>query len=225
MSKARNGYNVGWTEQRGFAQLTFIASITLAACLAGPTYAGSPLVRDDGRTRGNPAAPITLIEYSDFTCGFCLKFFRETWPRLQAKYIESGLVRFVYRDFPRAFQGPGLQAAVATRCAGEQGRYWPMHDRLFASNARLGPSEFEGHASAIGLNVRTFSSCVREGRYVDAILRDREEGVTLGFRGTPGFVLVSTDAKDDTPLTIPGAFPFEVFEEHIERLLTGKRKG
>jgi protein-disulfide isomerase len=207
------------------APIAFIVFLLLVATSITPVHAAGTAIRDDGRVRGNLAAPVTLIEYSDFTCGFCVKFFHETWPRLKAKYVDAGLVRFVYRDFPRAFQGPGLQAAVAARCAGEQGRYWPMHDRLFGSGSHLPPSGFEGHASAIGLNVARFSSCIRADRYVDAILRDRQEGVAFGFRGTPGFVLLGRDANDE-PLTIPGAFPFEVFDEHIERLLwAAKGKG
>jgi protein-disulfide isomerase len=200
-----------------------LCAITLSASAQG----AGPVVRDDGRSRGNPKAPVTLIEYSDFTCGYCVKFFRETWPRLQAKYVEPGLVRFVYRDFPRGFQGAGLQAAVAARCAGEQGRYWPMHDRLFSGERALAPAEFDRYANAVGLSLQPFSSCVREGRHVNAILRDRDEGVAMGFRGTPGFVIVRTDAPPDEPaVTIPGAFPFEVFDEHIQRLLTAaKGKG
>lgn len=172
----------------------------------------------DVRLRGNPGAPITLIEYSDFTCGYCQKFFRETWPRIQAKYVETGKVRFLYRDFPRASQGPGLNAAIAARCAGDQGTYWPMHDRLYGG--RLDLVEFQRHATAIGLNVPAFTKCFDEGRYTDAIFKDKEEGTSLGFRGTPGFVLMLTRrSSNESPLLIPGAFPFDVFEEEIDRLL------
>ncbi|MGH7254798.1 MAG: DsbA family protein, partial [Nitrospirales bacterium] len=103
------------------------------------------------RLRGNPNAPITLLEFSDFTCGFCLKFFRDTWPRLKAKYVDTGKVRFLYRDYPRANEGPGLDAAIAARCAGDQGRYWDMHDRLFGSGVALRQVEFHRHAEALGL--------------------------------------------------------------------------
>ena len=172
----------------------------------------------DVRLRGNPGAPITLIEYSDFTCGYCQKFFRETWPRLQAKYVETGKVRFLYRDFPRASQGPALNAAGAARCAGDQGKYWPMHDRLYGG--RLDLSEFQRHARALGLNLLAFTKCVDDGRYTDAIFKDKEEGTSLGFRGTPGFVLMLTrGSTHESPLMIPGAFPFDVFEEEIDRLL------
>lgn len=172
----------------------------------------------DVRLRGNPGAPITLIEYSDFTCGYCQKFFRETWPRLQAKYVETGKVRFLYRDFPRASQGPAVNAAGAARCAGDQGKYWPMHDRLYGG--RLDLSEFQRHARALGLNLPAFTKCVDDGRYTDAIFKDKAEGTSLGFRGTPGFVLMLTHGSThESPLMIPGAFPFDVFEEEIDRLL------
>ncbi len=194
-------------------------ALLIAASVASGQVPG-PLARDDGRVRGHPKAPITLIEYSDFTCGFCYKFFQETWPRLHAKYIETGKVRFLYRDFPRAFQGPGLDAAVAARCAGDQGRYWHMHDQLFGGDRRLGPADLRRHAETIGLDLPMFSKCLQEARHVEAIFRDREEGVSLGFVGTPGFVLLRTEgAGQQRPIVIPGALPFEVFQEQIDRLL------
>ena len=165
--------------------------------------------------------PITLVEYSDFTCGFCLKFFRETWPRIQAKYVETGKVRFLYRDYPRADRGPGLDAALAARCAGDQGQYWPMHDRLFSAGGRLDAAALHGHAKAIGLDPSRFSRCLQDARHTKSIFQDREQGVSLGFRGTPGFLLLRTDGGPKDPaLVIPGAFPFDIFEEQIERMLT-----
>jgi len=191
--------------------------------MAAAVLSGQPsdlLARADDRVRGDPQAPVTLIEYSDFTCGFCLKFFRETWPRLRADYIETGKVRFLYRDFPRGFQGPGLDAAVAARCAGNQGRYWQMHDRLFGDDRRLGPADLQRHAQTIGLDLPLFSKCLEEAPHTDAIRRDREEGVRLGFVGTPGFVLLRTQGTgQQRPIAIPGAVPFKVFQEQIDRLL------
>jgi protein-disulfide isomerase len=178
------------------------------------------LVRDDGRMRGGAKAPVTLIEYSDFTCGYCKKFFQETWPLIRAKYIDTGKVRFLYRDYPRADQGPGLDAAIAARCAGEQNRYWAMHDQLFGGDRRLATADLQRHAKTIGLDMPVFSKCLQEARHTEAIFRDRAEGVRLSFRGTPGFVLLRTEVSDkNVPIVIPGAFPFEVFEEQIDRLL------
>lgn len=195
-----------------------VVIVALAVILTAIGHDTEPAAKSEYRVRGNPKAPVTLIEYSDFTCGYCRKFFYETWPRLQVKYVETGKVRFLYRDFPRASRGPGVNAALAARCAGEQGRYWPMHDRLYGT--RLEWPEFQRHASAIGLDLPAFTACYQEGRHTDDIFRDKEEGTYLGFRGTPGFVLLLTAKADkEPPLLIPGAFPFDVFEEQIDRLL------
>jgi protein-disulfide isomerase len=172
----------------------------------------------DSRLRGDPNAPVTLIEYSDFTCGYCAKFFRETWPRLASKYVATGKVRFLYRDYPRDPNGPGMMAALAARCAGEQGNYWDMHDRLFS-----GPVTFDrikAYAQAIGLNLAAFTTCLRDAPYRAAILQDKADGLRIGFVGTPGFVLLRTmRAGHDKLIGLPGAFPAEVFEREIERLL------
>ncbi len=199
-----------------------LGSVLLMVLSWGSGHASDVLVRDDGRTRGNPQAPITLVEYSDFTCGFCVKFFRETWPRIREKYIETGKVRFLYRDFPRALQGPGVDAAVAARCAGDQGRYWQMHDRLFTNGGRFDEAAFQHHAKAIGLDQPLFMKCREEARHRGPVFQDRSEGVRLGFRGTPGFVLLRTkdeEREKESPIVLPGAFPFEVFEAQLDRLL------
>jgi protein-disulfide isomerase len=189
--------------------------------LNAPAWAGDR-PETDVRMRGVATAPVTLIEYSDFTCGYCLKFFKETWPRLQARYVEPGKVRFLYRDYPRADQGPGLDAAIAARCAGAQGHYWAMHDRLFAEGGRLGTAVYLRQAAAIGLNQPAFERCLKEGRYTAAIFEDRQEANRWGFHGTPGFILMHTvgGATEKEPaIAIPGAFPFEMFAEEIDRLL------
>ncbi len=189
-------------------------------------YAGASS-EDDMRMRGQADAPLTLIEYSDFTCGYCVKFFKRTWPRIQAQYVDTGKVRFVYRDYPRGDQGPGLDAAIAARCAGAQGQYWAMHDRLFSEGGRLDKQVYLRHASAIRLDQPTFERCMSEGQYTKAIFEDRQEATQWGFHGTPGFILVrtATEPTDKEPaVAIPGAFPFEMFAEEIDRLLAGNKK-
>ncbi|MCX5728761.1 MAG: thioredoxin domain-containing protein [Nitrospirae bacterium] len=184
--------------------------------------AGAGSVTDDGRIRGSADAPITLIEYSDFTCGYCVKFFQETWPRLQAKYIDTGKVRFVYRDYPRADQGVGVEAAVAARCAGAQGRYWPMHDRLFSGGGRLDSGAFKGYAKVIGLDQTAFAKCFDERQYLESIFQDRQDANRWGFHGTPGFILMRTavgPTEKEPAIAIPGAVPFEDFAEEIDRML------
>ncbi len=203
----------------------------LLGCLLLPAAGGArtlaDLVKDDGRTLGSATAPITLIEYSDFTCGFCQKWAKETLPKIHAKYIETGKLRFLYKDFPRAFGGPAMEGALASRCAADQQRYWAMHDRLFAER-RLGPEELQQHAKTLGLDAAGFAKCMHEAKQTDDIFRDRAEGASLGFHGTPGFVLMRTVAPEKSqPVVIPGAFPFEVFEEQIDKMLgdLSKKKG
>jgi protein-disulfide isomerase len=199
---------------------TVAVALLLALIQLAEVGAGS--VTDDGRIRGRVDAPITLIEYSDFTCGYCVKFFKETWPRLQASYIDTGKVRFVYRDYPRADQGVGVEAAVAARCAGAQGQYWPMHDRLFSDGGRLDPASFKTYAKAIGLDQTAFAKCFGERQYLESIFRDRQEANRWGFHGTPGFILMRTAAgpsEKEPAIAIPGAFPFEEFAGEIDRML------
>jgi len=184
--------------------------------------AGGGAVTDEGRIRGRADAPITLLEYSDFTCGYCGKFFRETWPRLQAKYIETGKVRFVYRDYPRSDQGIGVEAAVAARCAGAQGQYWSMHDRLFSERGRLDSGSFKSYAKVIGLDETAFAKCFDDREYLESIFRDRQEANRWGFHGTPGFILMRTaggPTEKEPAVAIPGAVPFEDFAEEIDRML------
>ncbi|HSF68530.1 MAG TPA: thioredoxin domain-containing protein [Nitrospiraceae bacterium] len=202
------------------------SSHTIAAAalllLVPVTQAGAGSITEDGRIRGSLDAPITLIEYSDFTCGYCAKFFQETWPRIQAQYVDTGKVRFVYRDYPRSDEGVGVDAAVAARCAGAQGRYWPMHDRLFSERGRLDSGSFKSYAKVIGLDQTAFAKCFDERHYLESIFQDRLEANRWGFHGTPGFVLMRTvgGATEKEPaIAIPGAFPFNKFAEEIDRML------
>jgi protein-disulfide isomerase len=202
---------------------TALGASLLASVLAWalPLEAGAPL-EADGRMRGRANAPVTLIEYSDFTCGYCLKFFKDTWPLIQARYVDTGKVRFLYRDYPRADQGPGLDAAMAARCAGAQGKYWAMHDRLFAEGGRLDKEVYLRHTIALGLDQAAFERCLKDGRYTKSIFEDRQEANRWGFHGTPGFILMRTarePTEQEPAVAIPGAFPFEMFAEEIDRLL------
>jgi protein-disulfide isomerase len=198
------------------------AAAVLLLFITQPAQAGGGSVTDDGRIRGSADAPITLIEYSDFTCGYCAKFFLETLPRLQAKYIDTGKVRFVYRDYPRADRGVGVDAAVAARGAGAQGRYWPMHDRLFSERSRLDSGLFKGYAKVIGLDQTVFAKCFDERQYLESIFQDRQEATRWGFHGTPGFILIRTaggPTEKEPAVAIPGAVPFNEFAEEIDRML------
>ena len=179
----------------------------------------SPLgIKEDNRVRGDRHAAITLLEYSDFTCGYCEKFFQETWPLLFTDYVRTGKVRLVYRDYPRSVSGPSVETALAARCAGEQGQYWAMHDRLFSSGKKFSSADLQRHAEALQINLQQFNSCVDEARYTKDIYADRIAAEQFGIRGTPHFVLYVTDDPQEAVI-IPGAFPYEVFKKEIDKLL------
>ena len=204
---------------RLFQTLAVLAVLLLTA-LPASSQDDTFLLREDDRIRGDQQAPVTLLEYSDFTCGYCEKFFEETWPLLNSEYIQTGKLRLIYRDFPRAVSGPSIDTAMAARCAGEQGQYWSMHDRLFSSSRKFSSDQLQQQAEDLRLNVRQFSECVQEERYMESIYRDRMEGGSIGVRGTPHFILYLTHNPEAGPLlVIPGALPFDTFQEHIEKLL------
>ncbi len=195
-----------------------IVVLSIGLSFSAGAQATQGFTEEDDRVRGNPQAPLTLLEYSDFTCGFCEKFFQETWPILFSEYIDTGKVRLVYRDFPRALSGPSVDTALAARCAGEQGQYWAMHDRLFASGDKFSPAQLRQQAEALQLDGRQFASCFEASQYTQDIFKDRIEGGQLGIRGTPYFILYATDDPQEA-VAIPGAFPYEVFKEEIDKLL------
>ena len=181
---------------------------------------GAFLIREYDRVRGYEQAPVTLLEYSDYTCGYCEKFFEETWPLLFSDYIQTGKVRLIYRDFPRAISGPSVDTALAARCAGEQGQYWSMHDRLFASHRKFSLDQLQKQAKDLRLNTQQFNECLQAERYMESIYQDRMEGGSIGVRATPHFILFLTHNPETGPfLVIPGAFPYTVFQEQIEKLL------
>ncbi len=195
-----------------------IAVLSLGLMFSASTQADNMFTQEDDRVRGNPQASLTLLEYSDFTCGYCEKFFRETWPSLFSEYIDTGKMRLVYRDFPRAPSGPSVDTALAARCAGEQGQYWAMHDRLFSSRNNFSPTQLQQQAEELQIDARQFASCLEESRYTQDIFEDRRKGGQLGIRGTPHFILYVTDRPQEA-IAIPGAFPYEVFKEEIDKLL------
>jgi protein-disulfide isomerase len=173
--------------------------------------------------RGSEDAVVTLIEYSDYECPFCIKYFIETLPRLDAEYVQTGRLRYVFRDFPVDELHPAaIKAHEASRCAGEQGRFWEMHGRLFSPPGTHGTDALEAHARDVGVDMSRFSECLGSGRTVDDIRRVANEAVGLGASGTPSFFLGLHDPATGQVRVIrgiTGAQPYEVFQQTIETLL------
>ncbi|MDH3276963.1 MAG: DsbA family protein [Nitrosopumilus sp.] len=179
---------------------------------------------DDDPIRGDPNAPITIVEFSDFQCPFCARFHVQTLPFLLEDYIDTGKVNLVYRDFPiQSIHPNALPAAVAAECANEQGKYWEYHDTLFEkqsgwsrldSNAVI--ATFSQYATDIGLEQQQFDSCLETGKYLEEVQGDLSDGRAYDITGTPGF-FIGNDQIGFVKLS--GAQPFDAFQRIIDAQL------
>ncbi|MFQ5960232.1 MAG: DsbA family protein [Candidatus Methylomirabilales bacterium] len=172
-------------------------------------------------TKGKKDAPVTLIEFSDYQCPFCSRFFRSTLPTLKAEYIDTGKVRYAFRDFPLDRIHPNARkAAEAAHCAGDQGKYWEMHDVLFQNQRALEVNKLKAYARSLGLDPAAFATCVDTGKYKTKVQKNLDDGVKAGVRGTPAFFVGKT-RPDGTiqGVMISGARPTAAFRQEIDRLL------
>ena len=174
-------------------------------------------------TRGRPVlgrkdAPVTIVEFSDYECPFCMRFASTTLVKLKKTYIETGKVRLVFRDFPLTNIHPrAAKAAEAAHCAGDQGKYWAMHDRLFRNRRALAPPALKRHAKALGLEADRFAKCLAGGSYAAQVKADLEAGARAGVRGTPTFFIGATGTNGRiTGVRVAGAQPMAVFRRIIE---------
>ena len=158
------------------------------------------------RLRGSPQAPVIIVEFSDFQCPFC----RQVQPALKnllAKY--EGRVSLAYRDFPlREIHAQAQLAAEASRCAGEQGKFWEYHDLLFATPDKLNRDGLVEHARSLKLDEKQFDSCLSSAKYKAKIEEDLQDGIRAGVNGTPGFFINGS--------LLSGAQPEAAFDRMIQ---------
>lgn len=174
---------------------------------------------DDDAILGNPDAPVTIIEFSDFQCPFCRKFYKETLPQIKKEYLASGKVKFVYRDFPLVQIHPGATpAAEGAECAKEQGKFWEMHDAIFDEQEKQGSGtvqftadDVKKWAAKIGLNASKFNQCLDSGTYTQEVEKDVADGSAAGVSGTPATFINGR--------LVTGAQPFVAFKAVIDEEL------
>ena len=176
---------------------------------------------------GNKDAKVTVVEYSDYECPFCYRYYQATISQFQKEYVDTGKVRFIYKDFPlHTIHPKAVPAANAARCAGDQGKYYEMHNLLFGKYEEwVGGSNlkasFLGFADQLGLNKGTFESCLTNFTHKDAIEKDYTEGYYLGVRGTPstfinGNMIVNSSGKS------AGNMDYATLKAEIEKALAAK---
>jgi len=198
---------------------------------------------------GSAEAKITIIEFADYQCPFCERFFSQVEPQILDKYVKSGLARFTYRDF--AFldtfanqeRGESHLTAEAARCASEQNKFWQYHDKLFQNQKGENEGAFslenlKKFAQSLDLDLQQFNQCLESAKYQEAVTKDTQEGIAAGITGTPAIFIAKDKAVVDPEMVnlktragehiikmrngttlVVGALPFSVFEQIIENLL------
>ena len=203
----------------------------VAAGTQEPTAAKATV--DDAAMQGNDDAPVTIIEFSDYQCPFCRKFWVETYPQIKSEYIETGKVKLVFRDFPLTSIHTMAQASgEAAECVREKGgdeAYFKMHDKMFSEQQILDSGSVSGAvtktavytnqdlkdwAKEIGYDI---SSCLDSGKYKSEVLKDTSAATAAGGQGTPFFVIMKSGETEGTPLS--GAYPFNSFQQVIDGYL------
>lgn len=179
----------------------------------------------DGRTKGQSDAPITVYELSDFQCPFCRQFAVETLPVLESEYIATGKVRLIFWNFPLTSIHPNAVAAhEVAMCAEKQGRFWDMHDLLYRQQEAWGPLIQPGpvllaYADSVGADRTALTSCVQSGAMQPVIRREAEQAYQrLQVTSTPTFLI-------DGRLVLPGAAGIDVWREILDSIIQVKTNG
>jgi protein-disulfide isomerase len=183
-----------------------------AVATAEPQYIRYEIPTEGSHAFGPADAPITIVEFSDFQCPYCKRWFDEVYGPLLEAY--PGKIRFVYRHLPLTSIHPdALPAAEAAMCAGEQNAFWEYHDKLFSS-AALGNAVYLRYAQDLDLNETSFEACLGNGKYREQIQADSDFALNLGINSTPTFFI--------NGLAVVGAQPIDVFKQVIDKELAGE---
>jgi protein-disulfide isomerase len=174
------------------------------------TTMGSPVL-------GSPMAPITIIEFGDYQCPQCYRWFHTIKPQIEEQYINTGKAKLHYVDLA-SFGPDSLNASMATYCAGDQGKYWEYHDTLYTNQQGINDgwastSNLREFASQLDLNMDLFDSCLVSEKYKKRVEHNILESKRNGISGTPSFVIVGPTGSQQV---IEGAQPFSVFKQILD---------
>ncbi len=163
---------------------------------------------DDDAMKGDAGAPVTIIEFSEYQCPYCKRYVDQTLSLIQEKYIDTGKVKYVFRDFPLGFHQNAKPAAMAAECVRAKGgddAYWKYHDKLFENQQNISPDNLKSYASDMGYDIAT---CLDTEEFGDEVDADAKEGASYGVQGTPAFFINGN--------FLSGAQPYANFEKLIE---------
>jgi len=201
--------------------LPLLAALALLAGCA--STAPGPSEPQPFNELGREDAPVSMIEFTDLQCPYCARYATETFPRIRAEYIDTGKLRYASRDLPLPFHAFAETAAIAARCAGEQGRFWEYREALFARQSSLGSQPYAALARELGLDVERLEACRSDGRQAAAVQADLALAGHNGIRSTPTFVIGRVVNGEFVGERFSGAQPFEAFKGKIEAALQQSR--
>ena len=188
-----------------------------------PGIVGASIPLDGEPALGSPTAKLTVVEISDYHCPFCKRQTQQTFPQLQAEYVKTGKVRFVFVDYPIAQLHPvAHRAHEAAACAGDQGKFWEMHASLFGNPPSKSDDDLTAQATRLGLDMSQFSSCLKGGKHAGAVKASVSRMEQLGVGGTPMTVIGLTPAPGQPMKVVKfiyGARPYADFKTTIDSLL------
>jgi protein-disulfide isomerase len=169
-------------------------------------------------TMGDPNSPVHIIEYGDFQCPYCFKFWSNTEPQLIKEYVNTGKVYFEYRPMGAFLGEESGWAAEGAYCAGDQGNFWEYHDTLFANLTGENVGDFTkdkliAYAKALDLNMETFASCINEEKHKGTVDQDSAAAEANGVNATPTLFI--------NGVKVEGAQPFPILKDLIEQALNG----
>jgi protein-disulfide isomerase len=167
---------------------------------------------------GSKTAPLTIVEYTDYQCPFCQRFHTTAFNDLKKAYIDTGKVRFFSKDMPLDFHSNAMRAAMAARCAGEQGKFWELRDTMGANPNSLDIEHIVGFAADLKLNTAALRACIDSGKYKEPVQNDVLEAMRIGANGTPTFIVGKSVANGVDGELLVGAMPFQMFDLKLKEL-------
>jgi protein-disulfide isomerase len=173
-------------------------------------------------TLGAEDAPVTVVEFADYQCPYCLRFAKTTFPILKQKYIDTGKVRWVALNLPLPFHKDARKAAQAAHCAGEQDRLWEMRELLFRNPQQLDAENLPAHAETLSLDMEAFNACLQSDRHLAEIDQDAKDANAVRLTGTPSFIIGKSASDEVTGQVIVGAQSMKVFDAAINKTLEQK---
>ena len=167
---------------------------------------------------GSKEAPFTIVEFTDYQCPFCQRFHVTAFPELKKAYIDTGKVRFYSKDMPLDFHPNAMRAAMAARCAGEQGKFWELRDTMGANPNSLDIEHIMNFAANLKLDTGALRACIDAGKYKDIVQNDVLEAMKIGANGTPTFIVGKSVGEGVDGELVIGAMPFQMFDSKLKEL-------